>query len=54
MHSFLESIASSDKQLREVNGGYHELLMGQQFEPHARVIADWIVQRSANPPLPKL
>lgn len=46
MRIFMSNIASKDRTLREVEHGYHELLMGQDSVQHAQNISTWILDRT--------
>ena len=48
MQEFIGAIPSRDKTLRVVEGGYHELLMGEHCWQHAQAISDWILKQPSS------
>lgn len=45
----LAAAASTDKELKEFPGGYHELLMGPEKEEAAKTLKDWILKHCPEP-----
>ena len=44
--SLLQSSQSKDKTLKEISGGYHELLMGPEKEDVISLVKDWMLSHS--------
>lgn len=45
----LAAAASTNKELKEFPGGYHELLMGPEKEEAAKTLKDWILKHCPEP-----
>jgi acylglycerol lipase len=43
---FISGVSSSDKTMREVVGGYHELLMGPESGQCTQQLTDWILDHA--------
>jgi acylglycerol lipase len=43
---FIAGVSSADKTMREVEGGYHELLMGPEAGQCTQQLIDWILEHA--------